>query len=110
MRPGKPQFTPAEVFQIRLEWDSQTIDVRAWARVKGCVPETIRKIGRRDTYTTGDYVGEATGASASDLPGDEPTAEELAASFARLKQAADGAGVLKTEVDQMLDEARKEPT
>jgi len=106
MKPGAPRFTAAEVFQIRLEWDMQTIDVRAWSRAKGCVPETIRKIGRRDTYTTGEFAREA-GEQLPVRPGDEPTPEEMAASFARLQQAVDATPPQAVEVDEMLEAMRR---
>lgn len=101
MKPGAPRFSPAEVFRIRLEWDDQTIDVRAWSRRKDCVPETIRKIGRRDTYTTGVFASEAGHASP------EPTADEMAASLARLTQVAEAAPMQRPEVEAILDEMMK---
>lgn len=43
-------MTPQQVLAIRAEWDARTINVRLWADALKCSPETIRKVGRRDTY------------------------------------------------------------
>ena len=110
---GTAIFSPQDVVEIRRQWDDGSINVRKWADTYGCSPETVRKIGRRDTYRT---VGAAKAAPAvSALPvtgqpwtpgqpfpkGDpEPTEEELAASARRLAaRVAD-----EKAADRMLDE------
>jgi len=45
-----PQFTPAEVLEIRHQNAHGQLDVRVWADVKLCSIETIRRIARGDTY------------------------------------------------------------
>lgn len=45
-----PQFTPAEVLEIRHQHAHGVLDVRMWADVKLCSIETIRRIARGDTY------------------------------------------------------------
>ena len=115
---GTAIFSPQDVVEIRRLWDDGSINVRKWADTYGCSPETVRKIGRRDTYRTVG-VRAAPGASygpaasrdstppAIGLPGQpfpkgdpEPTEEELAASASRLAaRVAD-----EKAADRMLDE------
>lgn len=109
-----PQFTPGEVLEIRHQQAHGTLDVRAWADVKLCSLETVRRVARGDTYrhaqgvkahpSYGGQQGHANPARAAlaagfnpppvsplsaipGLPGDEPGEEEAGASFARLQAA-----------------------
>lgn len=45
-----PQFTPAEVLEIRHQNAHGALDVKMWADVKMCSLETIRRIARGETY------------------------------------------------------------
>jgi len=45
-----PQFTPAEVLEIRHQHAHGVLDVRMWADVKLCSIETVRRVARGDTY------------------------------------------------------------
>lgn len=45
-----PQFTEAEVLEIRFQHSRNRLDVRTWADTKMCSIETIRRIARGDTY------------------------------------------------------------
>ena len=45
-----PQFTPGEVLEIRHQQAQGTLDCRAWADVKLCSVETVRRVARGDTY------------------------------------------------------------
>lgn len=107
---GTAIFSPEAVGEIRRQWDGKTINVRAWADEYGCSPETIRKIGRRDTYRN------AAAASApvpSRLPQHpmpkavEPTEEEAAASARRLTEMMRESKEKETSGDRMLDELEK---
>ena len=111
-----PQFTPGEVLEIRHQQAQGTLDVRAWADVKLCSVETVRRVARGDTYRHAagvkahpSYGGlqspavrpQATRALAATfvphdtpslatlpgLPGEEPGEEEAGASLARLQAA-----------------------
>lgn len=112
-----PQFTPAEVLEIRHQHAHGVLDVRMWADVKLCSIETIRRIARGDTYrhTAGIKAHPAFGglqghSSASPRPAvgrqpaldptfqppataplgsliEEPDGDEAQASFARLQAA-----------------------
>jgi hypothetical protein len=44
------KLTARAICQIRADWLNGTLDSRKWADEVGCSPETIRKIGRRETY------------------------------------------------------------
>lgn len=45
-----PQFSDAEVLEIRHQHARGRLDVRTWADTKMCSIETIRRIARGDTY------------------------------------------------------------
>lgn len=45
-----PQFSDAEVLEIRFQQSRGRLDVRTWADSKMCSIETIRRIARGDTY------------------------------------------------------------
>lgn len=45
-----PQFSDAEVLEIRHQHARGRLDVRTWADTKLCSIETIRRIARGDTY------------------------------------------------------------
>lgn len=107
---GRLIFTAAEVLRIRAEWDAGAINVRAWAEAKSCAPETVRKIGRRDTY--GQVTSASQNLSKQQPPGAtqraelaglaEPSEAEVAASMARLAAALQPTEAAK--VDQMLQD------
>ena len=91
-----PRFTPQAVLEIRAQHAARTLDVRAWAETYRVSLETIRRIARGDTYRellpAGPVIPPALAASGSVIPpppqgGDEPDADALAASFARLARA-----------------------
>jgi hypothetical protein len=109
-----PQFSAAEVHEIRWQHSRGKLDIRVWADVKKCSIETVRRIARGDTYrhiggqathgSFGGLRGEAPAGRAepaeaafiphevaplADLPGlaDEPDHDEAAASLARLQAA-----------------------
>lgn len=46
----KSSFTTGQILKIRYEWDAGIIDCRAWADALRVSPETIRRVGRRDTH------------------------------------------------------------
>lgn len=104
-----PQFTPAEVAEIRHQQARGRLDVRVWADTKRCSIETVRRVARGDTYrhmsgqtAHPSFGGLQAGASLpsarpveftppgpllpidSILPGEDEDAE-AAASFARLQ-------------------------
>ena len=77
-----------QVLAIRQEWDEGKLDTRGWANALDCSLETVRRIGRRDTYRK---VGRPTSTAARPLPPaqapkGEPTADEIARSLARLQR------------------------
>lgn len=45
-----PEFTDAEVLEIRHQQSRGTLDVRVWADTKMCSIETVRRVARGDTY------------------------------------------------------------
>lgn len=99
-----PQFTPAEVAEIRHQQARGRLDVRVWADTKRCSIETVRRIARGDTYR---HMGGQTAHPSfgglrttqpvfvppARLPGlanilpdaEDPNEDEAAASFARLQ-------------------------
>lgn len=106
-------FSTAEVMKIRAEWDGGTIRVRDWADAKGCSPETVRKVGRRDTYRG---VREGGGEPSKRkvytpdeglelLPLDDAGAQ---GSLARLQAELDRAPISPRGVDGLLDELTRE--
>lgn len=125
---GTAIFSPLDVVEIRRQWDNGTISVRKWADTYGCSPETVRKIGRRDTYRTIGADGPAasrdstsTGGSTAVLsqaapwtPGQpfpkgdsEPTAEEQAASLSRVMGMVAEAERGKILADEVIAELEK---
>lgn len=113
-------FSAAEVLRIRAEWDSGAIRVRAWADAKGCSPETIRKIGRRDTYRQVRVPEQLMTRRRQHVPDgmdelpqgrsgvDEPGEQEMNQSLARLQVELDKAPLTSRGVDSILGElARK---
>lgn len=98
-RSTSPVFTPTEVRRIRAEHDAGTLDAKAWAASKVCSAETVRKVGRRETYNSvpdGEQLE-----TAGDL---ELSAEEVEASFKRLQQAVEAAPLQRGDVNHLLDE------
>ena len=101
------------VLRIRAEWDARSIDTRAWANALDMNPESVRRIGRRDTYRN---VGrESSGAILAplgvvkrgpDLSDAEPDEAEIAASLARLQERME-AGKAGPKVDDLLEEMTK---
>lgn len=83
-------LTDEQVILIRKEWDDRNINVREMANIFNVTPETIRRIGRRDTYR---HVGKP-GFQSSDhrISGPkqvEIPAAEIDASLMRLMQQLD---------------------
>ena len=101
-------FSPADVRAIRQHYAAGTLDVRAWADSRRCGLETIRRIARRDTYReVPDELGQpanAGGTPAPLAPTNEPSEADLAASLARLTQAAQAMPPQRAEVNALLDE------
>lgn len=54
---ASPQFSVEAILEIQEAWDNRTINVRAVANLYDVTPETIRRIGRRDSYR---HVGRVT--------------------------------------------------
>ena len=109
MTTGLKLFTPQVVGKIRAEWDAGTINVRAWADEFQCSPETIRKVGRRDTYRhvgAGQGSGASTPSVGATFPKGtpEPTEAELAASIERLTRLQSKAESQEGLAGDMLDE------
>jgi hypothetical protein len=78
--------TTEEVEAIRLQWDQGTIKTREWADMLGCSIETIRRIGRRETYRgvqTGQHISGPAPKGGSPLV-NEPSSADVAASLARM--------------------------
>lgn len=98
----KRAFLPAEILAIRAQWDAQTINVREWCQVHGCSAETIRRIGRRETYV---HIGEGL-AELPTVAGEDPAPGDLAASLSRLQQAVNQAPPGKAEVNEILKELK----
>lgn len=118
---GQIVFSAAEILRIREEWDQDRIRVRAWSDAKGCSPETIRKIGRRDTYRnvqgTDSRVsrrvvhlpdGEREGGLGSPIVRDEMGEQAMSQSLARLQAELDKAPLTARGVDSILDELTKQ--
>ena len=102
----KHSATPQQVLQIRAEFASGTLDTRAWAAALDVSLETIRRIGRGDTYR---HVGRvkmpaATSQSPRAPSAPEPTEEEIAASLASLQRRLGTAPVTGPGVDSLVDE------
>jgi hypothetical protein len=101
------------VLRIRAEWDARSIDTRAWANALNMNPETIRRIGRRDTYR---HVGRENSTAilaplgvvnrGFNSPSDEPDEAEIAASLARLQERMEAARA-EPKVDDLLEEMAK---
>lgn len=91
-------FTPADIRLIRKQAADGTLSTREWAISRSCGVETIRRIARRETYGHIPDVAEPQAAGA------EPSAGELAASLARLSQAAQALPPQPREVASLLDE------
>ncbi len=106
-------FSPADVRAIRQHYAAGTLNVRGWADSRRCGLETIRRIARRDTYReVPDELGAspppgAVGHPAPSTSAAEPSQEELAASLARLTQAAQAMPPQRAEVNSILDELRR---
>lgn len=83
---AQPQFSVEAIISIQEAWDNRTIDVRACADLYDVTPETIRRIGRRDTYR---HVGRPTTAQDHRTVGKATSAisdAEIEASLARLRE------------------------
>lgn len=89
-------MNPQQILAIRQEWDAKTINVRAWADALKVSPETIRKVGRRDTYRNVAEGRQVT------PPPQQPPEGGFAASAARI------AGLVKT-ADGMVEELTGNP-
>jgi hypothetical protein len=115
------------VLRIRAEWDARSIDTRAWANALDMNPESVRRIGRRDTYRNvgrensnailaplgvvkrGPDSGTQRGIERKfTFPGDaEPDEAEIAASLARLQERMESAQAAGPKVDDLLEEMAK---
>jgi hypothetical protein len=117
------------VLRIRAEWDANEIDTRAWANALDMNPESVRRIGRRDTYRhvgrensreilgvaplgivkRGPDSGTQRGIERKfTFPGDpEPDEAEIAASLARLQERMESAQAAGPKVDDLLEEMAK---
>lgn len=121
--PGNSQqgvglFSMDDIYLIREQWDAQIINVRGWADARRCSPETIRKIGRRDTYrhigAEADVVSHAERLEIrrNAVPVakmGEPTEEELAKSLARMQGILDAQPPSRKEVDALIEEMKARP-
>lgn len=102
-------FSPADIRLIRQQAAAGTLSTREWAAVRGCGVETIRRIARRETYgQVPDELGSpppgAVGTPAHPSQGPEPSEDELAASLAKLSQAAREMPPQRAEVNALLDD------
>lgn len=100
-------FSPADIRLIRAQALAGTLDVRAWADSRRCGLETIRRIARRDTYReVPDELGQPAnaGGSPASAQSAEPSEADLAASLARLTQAAQALPPQRAEVNALLDQ------
>lgn len=98
-KPPTSLFSDVEVLEIRREAALSTLDVRAWANLKRCSLETVRRIARRDTHR---HVVERAVPTL-----DGPSPEEIAAAFERLQKAVAEAPPSPREADKLLDELMK---
>lgn len=100
--------SPSQILAIREQWDAGTISVRGWADTLGCSPETVRRIGRRDTHRmvrAGQTIeGRHEQAAVADPLVDEPSPEAVAGSLDRLQRALDSQPASAREVDVALAE------
>lgn len=111
----KRELTPAQVLEIRRQYREGSLNVRKWARAAGLHPETIRRAARGEGYAEIGHGLADEGQSAdagvpapSTIPASDVSDEDLAASLARLTQAARDMPPLPREVDDMLaDMTRK---
>ena len=84
---GQSLFSAAEVYQLRREWAARTISVKDWADEKNCSHETIRRIGRGETYRNfTETPEEARVVYRQAAPAAEPSPGELVASMERLRE------------------------
>lgn len=107
-------MTPQQVILIRREWDAGRINVRFFADALKVSPETIRKVGRRDTYRNipEEQAGNARQdtaqqpASLSPAPSAEASPEALAASARRIAelQRSTADGMVGELIGNPLDE------
>lgn len=89
---GVGMFTAVEVLRIRKWIDTREKSPRAIAAVFACSLETVRRIGRRETYAHVPEAGKAPELGERHEPrgvalGDEPSAGEVKASLARFLAA-----------------------
>lgn len=119
-----PLFTPEALAELRAQYAARVLDTRAWATAYGISLETVRRAARGDTYNTpakaapfppkrpaATIIPPSVHAPAPVIPPaerppagrPEPTAEELAASMARLAelQARERA---RPDAGRLLDE------
>lgn len=112
-------FTAAEVLRIRREWAEGTIRVHSWADAKQCSPETVRRIGRGDTYrgivSEGQrldrrrvYVPDGLDQVQGPIVQDEMGEQAMSQSLARLQAELDKAPLTARGVDSILDELTKQ--
>lgn len=79
--------TEAQVLEIRRQSDAGTLNVREWAEVLDVSLETVRRIGRRDTYRK---LGRSVVRTLPPIvEEDGPPDAEIEASLARLRGLAD---------------------
>ena len=106
-----PYLTEEQIRQIRIEWDAGRIDTRAWAEALDVSMETIRRIGRRDTYrklAKGAEGMRARPQVVNPMSG-EPTGPDVAASLAKFMAIQEAEQKQPRQVDEMLREMRKGP-
>ena len=106
--------SPQAVLEIRYQWDNGTINVREWATALDCGLETIRRIGRRDTYR-GVKAGQRVEANhpkgaAATLTAFayEPTTLDTSASIAKLNAILEEQQAGPKLVNALLDEMKGE--
>ena len=105
-----PYLTEEQIRQIRHEWDTGRIDTRQWAEALDVSMETIRRIGRRDTYRK--LAKGATGMRARpqvlDPMVDEPREEDKFASIAKVVALVEKEQAGPKLVNALLDEMKGE--
>ena len=98
-------FSLADVLEIRRQTDAGTIDVRAWAAARSVSLETIRRIGRRDTYRDiGDRPPKEAPLARPADPPSGPSQGEIEASLEGLLPAPASP---PSQTDALLDTLRK---
>ena len=88
-------FSPADIAEIRRQWDDGSISVKAWAEARNCSRETVRKVGRRETYR--QIANPPQGGVGASVPLDLDD-EAIRASIRRLNEARPTAEVMLEEL------------